>query len=124
MLRRVGILLLTFAFVVGLTTQLVPRALAMDYQTPCPMGMEAMGDMPMDQADTSADVDPSGSPCKGLTPDCIDAMGCVVAVAALPHAPISASTAFKWVDVAYSFVTPSLAGRSIPPDLFPPIPLA
>ena len=58
-------------------------------------------------------------PCQGMTPDCIAKMGCAVAVALLPDAPI---------DLAISAATGGLAqipverlvGRSLTPEPEPP----
>jgi hypothetical protein len=125
MLRRVAIFVLAFFFIVSVTMEMMPRAMAMPQPTPCPMGMQSSGthsmDMQSEHADMSADADQSGAPCnKGLTPTCIDAMGCVVAVA-LPQAPLSAPRVLDWSEVTYSVATSIPASRSIPPDLFPPI---
>ena len=114
MLRRVGILLLALAFVVGWTTQMMPRALAIPQSSLCPMGMVS------EPAEMSADADQSSMPCKGMTPTCIDVMGCVVTVA-VPLAPLSTPTVLKWAEVAYSCTISLPTGRSVPPDLFPPI---
>jgi hypothetical protein len=112
MLRRFGILLLAFVFVVGSTMQIVPRAWAMDG---CAMAGASM-DAP------SADGQ-SGAPCKGLTPACVDAMGCVATVA-LPAPPLSTSTGLASVATTYSFFGISLSGLSVEPELSPPILLA
>jgi hypothetical protein len=111
MLRRVGILLLTLAFVVALTTQSVPHASAMDG---CPMSAAAMA--------ISSKASQSDFPCKGPTQACIDVMDCAACATAvaLPVPPLSPTT-LEWVAATYTASGISLSGLSVEPELTPPI---
>jgi hypothetical protein len=118
MLRRIVTFVMAAVLVACLATQAVPHALASAAETHdcCPM---EMGNTDTD-TDVAAAADAVGVPCKGLTPACIDAMGCVVPVAVPLRAPVLSPVATAWSEVAYTTATPVLAGRSIPPDPFPP----
>lgn len=93
--------------------QMVPRAsgLAMDGADMMAAAVDAGGDY--------ANADPM--PCKGMTPACIDLMGCVVVLGAPIEAPSMVATAFNYQLTAYSFATDRLIGRTVGPELFPPI---
>jgi hypothetical protein len=110
MVKRFGIVLLAVAVIVGLTMQVVPRGLALESGQVAVASM----DMPCDGG--------SGTPCKGMTPACIDLMGCVVAVAIPARAPDL--TTFPWLTAGYTFTDTSLSGLSVQPELTPPILLA
>lgn len=110
MVKRFGIVLLAIAVIVGLTMQVLPRGFALESGQVAVASM----DMPCDGG--------AGAPCKGMTPACIDAMGCVVAVA-IP-AQVPELTTAPWVAAAYTFADTSLSGLSVPPELTPPILLA
>lgn len=112
MLHRLGVLLLAFAFVVGLTAQVAAGAWMMNG---CPMSM-ASSDMPA--GDTQSDA-----PCNGLTLACIDALGCAMPTVA-PAPPMEASITLKWVAATFAFPDISMSGLSVEPDLTPPILLA
>jgi hypothetical protein len=109
-MRRIAILLLAVTVVVGITTQMVARAWAIDS---CPMPTASTAHMP-----TSAPS--SDTPCKGQTPGCVDMTACITTVAVLA-APVSAPIAISWAPVTYSFSTHRLDGRSVEPELSPPI---
>ena len=63
------------------------------------------------------------TPCKGLTLDCIAAMGCVVSMTLTAEQPV-----IDWPAVRHELMTevtmPVLAGRKLPPELEPPSLLA
>jgi hypothetical protein len=110
MLRRLSILLLALAFVVGTMGPLTFANVAAAVPMPCHDGM----------ASDLAPMSDSGTPCKGMMPGCADAMGCIV-LAALPPAPTAASVPVVWAVVDYPVLSSMLDGRSVEPELFPPI---
>jgi hypothetical protein len=116
MLKRVSIILLAIAFVIGATVQLMPRAVAMHDAA----GMSDDMSMTMSAAEQSSDGD---MPCKGMTPACVDTMGCAV-VLALPAPSASAPTPILWGVISYSTLVIMLDGLAVEPELFPPIPTA
>jgi hypothetical protein len=109
MLRRVSVILLAFAFVVGLTAQVAAGAWTMHG---CPMSAASMG--------TSSQDSQSDTPCNGLTPACMDSVGCAVPTA-LPVPQLLASTMFEWVAATFTLPDNSMSGLSVEPDLTPPI---
>jgi hypothetical protein len=109
MLKLIAHSLLSFVFVVVMTMQVVPHATAMPSDT----------SMSMDGMDMS-NCDHPGAPCKGMTPACIDSMGCAT-IAALPATPLLTSAPLHWDVLSYSFVDVAMNGRTIRPELFPPI---
>jgi hypothetical protein len=113
MLRRLSILLLVLAFVAGTTGSLTSANVALAVPMPCHDGM----------ASDTAPMSDSSMPCKGMMPACADAMGCIV-LAALPAAPTAASVAVVWAAIDYPVLASMLDGRSVEPELFPPIPSA
>lgn len=121
MFRRFVTFIMAAVLVASLATQTVPHALAMTAPTHdcCPMEM-GDADPGANVGDITMAPDEAGAPCKGLTPACIDVMGCVVPVAIPIQVPILSQLASGWSEVAYVTATPRLAGRSIPPDPFPP----
>lgn len=109
MLHRVSVLLLAFAFVVGLTAQVTAAgAWTMN-------GCASAASMGTSSHDSQSDT-----PCNGLTPACIDSVGCAVPTA-LPVPPLSASTMFEWVAATFTLPDNSMSGLSVEPDLTPPI---
>jgi hypothetical protein len=109
MLKRIATYLLSLAVVLTMTLQTVPHASGMPSETT--MSMAGM-DM--------SDCDRPATPCKGLTPTCIDSMGCVTIIF-LPAIPLAAATPFEWGILSYTAFDVALAGRTIRPELFPPI---
>jgi hypothetical protein len=109
MLKRIASYLLSLAVIVTMTLQMVPHAFAMPSDSE--MSMAGM-DM--------SDCDHPATPCKGLTPTCIDSMGCVTIIF-LPTIPLAAATPFEWGILSYTAFDVALAGRTIRPELFPPI---
>jgi hypothetical protein len=113
MLRRLSILLLVLAFVAGTTGSLTSANVALAVPMPCHDGM----------ASDTAPMSNSRTPCKDMMPGCADAMGCVV-LAALPAALTAASVPVVWAVIDYPVLASMLDGRSVEPELFPPIPSA
>lgn len=109
MLHRVGVLLLAFAFVVGLTAQIAAGAWTMNG---CLMSGASMG--------TSSEDSQSDTPCNGMTLACIDSVGCAMP-AALAVPQLLAPTAFAWIAATFTLPDNSLSGVSVQPDLTPPI---
>jgi hypothetical protein len=109
MLKRIAIYLLSIAVVLTMSLQGIPHASAMPSVSPM-----SMADMDM------SNCDHSGAPCKGMTPACIDSMGCVTIVG-LPATPVLAVTTIEWSVLSYPVLEVALYGRTIRPELFPPI---
>jgi hypothetical protein len=109
MLKRTATYLLAIAVFLGMTLQVIPLASAMTSQS-------AMSMAGMDMSD----CDHPAAPCKGITPDCIDSMGCLMTVA-LPATQLSAPVPFKWDAVSYGFAVANFAGMTLRPELSPPI---
>jgi hypothetical protein len=109
MLKLIVHSLLSFAFILVMTVQAVSHASAM----PSDQSM-SMDGMDMSQCDHPA------APCKGMTPGCIDSMGCV-AIVALPTMPLLTSAPLHWDVLSYRVVDVAMNGRTIRPELFPPI---
>lgn len=113
-------LALAAAFFVGATVQLLPSSTALadvgshhDKMAGCD-GPAAAPAKPM------ADCDGPGMPPTKPMPNCIDHFGCL-AVPALTTAPTSLSKPVQWASVAYTSGATSLIGRSVEPELSPPI---
>lgn len=84
-----------------------------------------MAAMPMDQpCGMAMDMGGSndGAPCgqRDAMPACIPFVGCPTFVG-LSASDLSAFTKFRWSTIWYGGNLTALAGRSIKPDLFPPI---
>jgi hypothetical protein len=109
MLKLIAHSLLSFVFVLMMTIQVGAHAWAMPSDT----------SMAMDGMDMS-DCDHPAAPCKGMTPGCIDRMGCAT-IAALPATPLPASAPLHWDVLSYGVVDVAMDGRTIRPELFPPI---
>ncbi|MGE0270251.1 MAG: hypothetical protein AB7M05_08685 [Alphaproteobacteria bacterium] len=99
--------LLLGAFLSGTSVEAVMAAMPMDQ--PCDMAMDMGG---------SGD----GVPCsqRDAMPACAPFVGCPTFVG-LPAPDLSAFTLFRWSSAWYGRDLVSLVGRSIKPDLFPPI---
>lgn len=113
-LRRLLFLILACAAMVGLFGQEIAFAAGSALKPHAPMSA-AMPDSCMDAMGTQ----PAKAPCKGLTLDCIAAMGCVV-----PLLPVDAPGVEP--SPLYTDITPAaspmlrLAGRAPPPEPEPP----
>jgi hypothetical protein len=107
--KRLSTAILAFAFLVGLTMQAVlpARAAAM------PKPMSAAG-MP-----GHSDERPL-APCKPATPLCVDHVGCVTVIA-VPSSPAAMGVPIRWRAIRYELAASSLTGRSVEPELSPPI---
>lgn len=62
---------------------------------------------------------PAQAPCKGMTLDCIAAMGCIIPLLAIPQGGATAA-AQPGPTLAYWTVTPVLTGNELPPEQHPP----
>lgn len=114
MLKRVTTYFLAFAVIFGVTLQITGSASAA-------AGNPVMEMTAMDMG--SSDCDQPAAPCPGMTPDCIDSMGCLVNAAA-QVAPLTASVPRQWGAVSYSSLNATPNGVSIKPEHSPPIPHA
>ncbi len=110
MLKRVTIYFLAFAVIFGVTLQIAGSASAA-------AGRPAME---MTAMDMGGNCDQPAAPCPGMTPDCIDSMGCLVNAAA-PVAPLMASVPLQWGAVSYFSLNATPDGVSIKPEHSPPI---
>lgn len=113
MLKRAAAYFLAFALIFGVGLQLAGSAMAAAGQA-APL-MAAM--------DMGSGCDQPAPPCNGVTPDCVDAMGCLVNAAA-PGASLAAPTPITWGAVSYSGQDAMSSGVSIKPEHSPPIPQA
>jgi hypothetical protein len=113
--HRLVVALTLLAFVGGMTLQVLPPKAAFAAGTMAVPGDCSHVAMP------PADPGPAHKvPCKGMDPECIKQMGCL----GTPSLPLRLGAAF--VPIAYTIVaywTRALSkdGRSIKPDVFPPI---
>lgn len=115
MLKWVGRFYLSLAVILTMTPQVVLHASNMPSQSAkqiVPLDM-SMPRMDMSKCDLPA-------PCKSVTPACTDSMGCLTVVV-LPTTPLSAATPLGWGILSYTFFDVALTGRTIRPELFPPI---
>lgn len=108
-LRQLFLVLIAFAVIGGQSTQLARSAETMTVAgMPCDMMMPH----------TDADHDKQ-MPCKGLTPDCIKQMGCIVD-AALPARLVAVTPIVHSGEVAYWPLQSSLADFVRDPEALPP----
>lgn len=106
--------LLIFALIAASATQLLPRCAGM--QTPCDQMSISLTDV---SPDPQADGDNSERPCEGTPPGCLDCLGSL-SVAAMPPPSVAPAT-LRWNAVIYSLSFPGHSGRSVKPELLPPI---
>lgn len=113
MLKRVATYFLAFAVIFGVTLPTNGSALA------------AAGKPAMEMAamDMGGNCEQPASPCNGMTPDCINSMGCLVNAAA-PVAPLMTSAPLQWGAVRYFSLNATPDGVSVKPEHSPPIPHA
>jgi len=104
--RRLLALSIALAFLISATAQLVPCGMA-ESDMGASAGMSAASGLPE-------------SPAPAHTPSCLQHLFCA-ATPALPNAPASPPTASRWTSVIYDLPSNSLAGRSVEPELSPPI---
>lgn len=119
MLKRLLIAVLAFALVAGITAQLMPHD-AMIAEAKAAMPCEAMD---MSAASVNSSTMPDDMPCKGMIPVCNDSIGCAVVVD-LPAPVRAAPVAVHWTVVVWSAAPSTLAGRTLEPELTPPIGIA
>jgi hypothetical protein len=116
--RQLLLVLIAFAFIGGASPQLAHSA---GYGAPMTMtGIPC--DMMVSHAGMQADKPPapsSGSPCKGVTPDCIKQMGCVTD-AVLPARMVNFGIAAQFSDVDYWSAWSKLADFVREPEPLPP----
>lgn len=105
--------LLIFAMIVTSAAQLLPRGAGM--KTPCDR-------MPISLTDLPSHSNHCEHPCEDRARGCMDCLGSLY-VSAMP--PFSrAATTLRWVVVTYSTVSHGHSGRSVKPELLPPISFA
>jgi len=110
MLRRAATYFLAIALALGVMFQVANAALAAAGQPA--MEMAAM--------DMDGGCDQPASPCHGLTPDCIDSMGCL-ASSATPAESVVDSAPFQWGAVRYFSLDALPTGVGVKPEHSPPI---
>jgi hypothetical protein len=69
------------------------------------------------------DGDHDKMPCKGLLPNCMTDIGCILLIT-VPTPDIDLFTRTSWLSVIYTSASDALHGRTIKPALGPAIPLA
>jgi hypothetical protein len=110
--KRLSITVLALAFVFASATQAVLSALASpSMRVPMSTTAEAVAAHP--------DSRPV-APCERSTPVCAEHVGCVIA-AALPVSAAAAGVPVERRAVGYNTAPSHLAGRSVEPELSPPI---
>jgi hypothetical protein len=113
LLRRVALVLLLLTFVAGGW----PSASAQAAPSPCMMAM-ATGDAP-DAGLVKAAHPDRPMPCEDGTPACMKRVCCLASTTLLSTPPLSPVLAAG--TVRYPPAVPRSGGRSIEPELFPPI---
>jgi hypothetical protein len=117
-LRRLLTLVLAAAFFVSATVRLLPSSTVL-----ADMGVHSSKTAGCDgppAVKPMADRDGPGMPPAKPMANCIDHFGCLT-VPALATAPTALPMPFRWASIAYMSGAPSLVGRSIEPELSPPI---
>jgi len=111
--HRLVLALIAFAIVGGTTVQLAQSS---QYVAPT-----TMADVPCDMMMSMAGAGHGQpmAPCKGLTPDCVKQMGCVVDVA-LPARLASTDVTVPLSTVAYWSAWSAMAGLIHAPEPLPP----
>jgi hypothetical protein len=108
-LQRLVLLLTIPAFLGGMTLQLMPAKAA------------SLATSADDCARMTMAPDVGGrTPCKGMDPECVKQMGCL-GTPSLPVRIAADFVSFAYGKIAYSTQAAWRDGRSIKPDLFPPI---
>jgi|SRR5579883_1251764 hypothetical protein len=118
-LRRFLVLSLAAAFFVGATVQLLPGAALAGWGAQRGKTAGCEGFMPA-PAKAMTGCDESGIPPAKPMPNCIAHFGCLT-VPALTAAPASLPRPVNGTAVAYTSRGTPLAGRSVEPELSPPI---
>ena len=115
-LHRLILAVTLIAFTGGMTLQLMPPKAAFAASEPAPVTSDC-ANMAMPPADHDAGHD---KPCKGIDTECIKQLRCL----GTPNLPLRLGdnfVHFVYGKVAYWTPASVLDGRSIKPDLFPPI---
>ncbi|SRR6266702_8301680 len=108
LLRRISMLLLVGAFVSATILQV-------------PLSASAAGtEMTMPDRDGG---NGNSMPCKSGAFDCQSDLGCIFLIS-LPAPQSAIAAILAWSSVVYDLPSSAVAGRSIEPDLGPPIPSA
>lgn len=114
--HRLVVALTLLAFVGGMTLQLMPPKAAFAASTDAPVSSDcAQMTMPPPDAGNS-----HGMPCKGVDPECVKQLRCL----GTPNLPLRLAgdfVSFAYDRVLYWTLAIGRDGRSIKPDLFPPI---
>jgi hypothetical protein len=105
LLRRILMILLVGAFFGATTLEVFPGASA------------ASAEMTMPDQDNG---DGNPVPCKAVTLNCLSDLGCIFMLS-LPAPQLTIATDLAWSPVVYGLPSNAAAGRSIAPDLGPPI---
>jgi hypothetical protein len=112
-LRHILLLLVACAIVSGTTSELARSAqygsVLVSAGMPCDMTMPSS---------ISGEMKPM-TPCKGMTPDCIKAMGCVT-VSALPAHFLTHESTMRYSAIDYWTSHSKLAGLDRQPEPLPP----
>src|SRR4051794_39607687 len=115
-LHRLILAVTLIAFTGGMTLQLMPPKAAFAASAAVPIAGDCV-DMAMPPADHGAVHD---MPCKGMDPECVKQMHCL----GTPSLPLRLGdnvVSFNYGKVAYWAPATFRDGRSIKPDLLPPI---
>lgn len=118
-LRRVVVLLSVLAFASGMTTQAIPSTAALGL-TEANAVAKAELECPRMAMEHHNERVPIPLPCKGIMLDCVKLMGCL-GIPALPDRSAAVGVPVAYSIVAYWAPCPTLSGRDVEPDLFPPI---
>ena len=105
LLRRILVILLVGAFLGATTLQASLSVSAVDTEM------------------TMVDQDGGNGnpmPCKGITLNCLSDLGCIFMIS-LPAPQLTIASDLAWSPVVYGSPSNAAAGRSIAPDLGPPI---
>lgn len=117
--NRFVCLLAIFAFVTAMSVQAIPSAEALGLSGPDEITQmdEHCPRMAVEHPDRGI---PMPKPCKGIMPDCVKQMGCIGSPSlAARSAELQAPVFYD--AVVYASLHQSRPGRSVKPDLFPPI---
>lgn len=114
-LYRVIVALTILAFFGGMTLQLMPPKLVLA----APARMDDCAHMAMPLADAGSS---HTLPCKSMDPECVKQMGCL-GTASLPLPHPAPPTLFAYSSIHYWSPARVFTGRSIEPELLPPIAL-
>jgi hypothetical protein len=112
--------LLSLILLLGALLGLFGQAAAFAMSPPFTPATEATAvqSMPMDCAEMPQ-KEPEQTPCKGLTLDCIAAMGCTLPTLLAEAGPLDLAND-EGAPIERSISTPVLTGRSIAPEPYPP----